>query len=225
MPSNDRVLSPSAARAFYDRFGKKQDSQSFYEDAAFDELVAHASFRSAKHVFEFGCGTGKFAARLLEQCLPSSASYSGCDISPVMVALATSRLAAYGERARVVSCEGGARFSVADASVDRVVCTYVLELLSDADVEGFFAESRRVLAPGGKVCIVSLTSGVTVPSRIVSHLWMAVFRMNPALVGGCRPIHVETFVNSNVWQILHRKVVTPFGVPSEVLILGESERR
>ena len=85
MPDGERVLRPSAAQAYYDRFGRKQDSQGFYEDPALDDLIAHASLRDAQSVFEFGCGTGKLAARLLAQRLSSAASYRGCDISPVMV--------------------------------------------------------------------------------------------------------------------------------------------
>ena len=36
------TLSHSQAKRFYDRFGSKQDKQSFYEDKALDELIAHA---------------------------------------------------------------------------------------------------------------------------------------------------------------------------------------
>lgn len=219
MPSKDHVLSPTAVQACYDRLGKKQDSQSFYEDPALNELVAHASFQDSRCVFEFGCGTGKFAGRLLEKYLPPSANYFGCDISPVMIGLAKRRLEVYGERAQVALSDGGVRFPLPEHSVDRVVSSYVLDLLSEVDIERFFSEAHRVMMPGGKVCIASLRRGVTIPSRIVSSLWMSVFRLSPALVGGCRPIHVDAFVNPQEWSVVHRTVVTPFGVPSEVLIL------
>jgi ubiquinone/menaquinone biosynthesis C-methylase UbiE len=220
MPDKDRVLSPSAAQAYYDGFGKKQDSQGFYEDPALDDLIAHASFQDARAVFEFGCGTGKWAAGLLENHLPPSASYLGCDISPVMIALAKRRLEAYVERAQVVLSSGAVRFPLADRSVDRVVSSYVLDLLSEADMQRFFSEAHRTLLPGGKVCLASLTTGVSLPSRIVSTLWTAVFRLRPAVVGGCRPIHPDSFVDPQRWQVVHRSVLTPFGVPSEVLVLG-----
>ncbi|MCB1625649.1 MAG: class I SAM-dependent methyltransferase [Pseudomonadales bacterium] len=220
MPGKDHVLSPAGAQAYYDRFGKKQDSQGFYEDPALDDMVANANFQGSRRIFEFGCGTGKFARHLLEKWLPPSASYIGCDISPVMVGLAQRRLDVCGERAQVVPSDGAVRFPLPDHSVDHVVSSYVLDLLSEADIERFFSESRRVLMPGGgKVCIASLTRGVTVPSRIVSSLWMLAFRLGPAFVGGCRPIRIDAFVNPQDWQVVHRRVVTAFGVPSEVLIL------
>ena len=219
MHDRDWVLDHSAAQAYYDWFGKKQDSQGFYEDPALDDLIAHASFKEARSVFEFGCGTGKLASRLLENHLPSSASYFGCDVSPVMVGLAKQRLSAYGEQAKVVLSDGAVWFPVPDHSVDRVVSSYVLDLLSEEDIQRFFSESRRVVIPGGKVCLACLTKGVTVPSRIVSSLWMAVFRMRPSVVGGCRPIRLEAYIDLEQWQLEYKKVSTPFGVPSEVLVL------
>ncbi|MCF7981754.1 MAG: class I SAM-dependent methyltransferase [Pseudomonadales bacterium] len=219
MPEKEQVLNHSAAREYYDRFGKKQDSQSFYEDPALDELIAHASFQNARSVFEFGCGTGKFAARILEKLLPASAVYLGCDISPVMVGLAKKRLEAYGERAKVILSDGAVRFPLSDHSVDRVVSNYVLDLLSEEDIRRFFSESRRVASFRGIVCLASLTKGVTLPSRIVSSLWMAVFRMRPSIVGGCRPVHLGAYVDHERWQLEHQKILTPFGVPSEVLVL------
>lgn len=219
MPRDHRVLEPTAAQAYYDRFGKKQDSQGFYEDPALDDLLAQADFQHGGRVFEFGCGTGKLAARLLDQYLPASASYLGCDISPVMIGLAQARLTGFGARAQVVQSDGPVRFPLPDHSVDRVVSSYVLDLLSADGIGRFFAESWRVLKPGGRVCVASLTPGVTVVSRIVSALWTSAFRLSPGLVGGCRPIRLDALVDRQAWQIVHRRVVTPFGVPSEVLIL------
>ncbi len=61
-------------RAFYDRFGAKQDSQAFYEDAATADLILNAELGAARAVFEFGCGTGRFAEKLLAEHLPADCS-------------------------------------------------------------------------------------------------------------------------------------------------------
>lgn len=212
------VLTPSQARAFYDRFGSRQDAQAFYEDAALDDLVAHAGFGQADRVFELGCGTGRFALRLLQQQLPAQASYLGTDLSRTMLALAGQRLAPYAERARLAPADGAMHFPLADHSVDRVVSTYVLDLLAEADIRAAIAEAQRVLVPGGRLCLVGLTQGVTIPSRIVSALWTAAFTINAALVGGCRPIRLDAFFERRDWSIEYRNVITRFGVPSDVLI-------
>lgn len=212
------VLTPSEARAFYDSFGKKQDAQSFYEDRALDDLVAHSSLAEAGKVFEFGCGTGRFAARLLAEDLPVSATYTGCDLSRTMVDLATERLAKYAGRARVLQSCGMTHLPLPDHSVDRVISTYVLDLLSEADIKEFLREAHRVLRVGGKLCLVSLTTGATLLSRMVSSIWMSVFRLRASLVGGCRPIRLEKALDSSGWELEYRKVIVVVGVASEVLV-------
>jgi len=104
---NARTLAPDQARRVYDRIGSLQDSQAFYEDRATDLLVEYGEFASARRVFEFGCGTGRFAARLLAQELPFEAAYDAVDLSPNMVRLAKERLAPFAPRVRVEVSDGG----------------------------------------------------------------------------------------------------------------------
>ena len=219
MGNKQTTLTPSEARTFYDKFGEKQDKQGFYENPALEDLIVHADFQHAQKVFEFGCGTGKFAERLLQKHLSSSARYLGCDVSSTMINLARQRLAPYAERAKVFRSNGSIRFPLSDHSVDHVISNYVLDLLSEEDILLVFAEAHRVLTAGGKLCLVSLTKGVTLPSKIVSLIWMTLFRIRASLVGGCRPIRLESYFDQELWQLEYQNVLTPFEVPSEVFIL------
>lgn len=212
------VLTRSQAEAYYNRFGKKQDTQSFYEDAALDDLIAYADFESAANVFEFGCGTGRFASRLLSKHLTSSANYLGVDLSPTMVGLARERIAQFADRAGVVQTDGSMRFPAEDRSVDRVVSTYVFDLLSESDIHQAISEAKRVLTPDGKLCLVSLTFGSTLISKLVSATWLQVFRLHAPLVGGCRPDGLKAALGQNDWSIDYRNVIVKWGVPSEVII-------
>ena len=99
-PTN-RYLSPEQAKRFYDRLGSREDLQGFIENSGIYEMIAHAAFDSARSVFEFGCGTGALATRLLRRHLPADARYVGLDISTTMVSLARERLEPWSERARV----------------------------------------------------------------------------------------------------------------------------
>ncbi len=138
------ALKPFEVKAFYDRFGAKQDMQRFYEDPALDDLITHAHFDEARHIFEFGCGTGRFAEHLLKGYLPATAMYHGCDLSPTMVKLARDRLSSYAERAQIYPSTGLVKIDLPDHSVDRVISTYVLDLLSETDISDFFSEAFRV---------------------------------------------------------------------------------
>ncbi len=75
-----------------------------------------------------------------------------------------------------------------------------------------------MLTDGGRLCLVSLTRGVSAGSRVVIALWSLVFRLNAALVGGCRPIELTGYLPSADWSVEHHSVVTPYGVPSEILV-------
>ena len=96
------TLSHQEARRTYDRIGSRQDSQRFYEDQATSRVLQHGDFTSAESVFEFGCGTGRFALRLFEEYLSDTTYYRGVDVSPRMVRLAQTRLAPHSSRAEVI---------------------------------------------------------------------------------------------------------------------------
>ncbi|MGE0354379.1 MAG: class I SAM-dependent methyltransferase [Gemmatimonadales bacterium] len=211
------MLSPAAVRHFYDRFGARQDRQGFYEDPALDDLLAHADLSSARRIVEFGCGTGRLAARLLQQA--PSAAYIGWDVSTTMVRLARDRLGPLGRRAQVHLLDPGAvQLPIPDHAADRFVSTYVLDLLSPEDIHAVLREARRVLQPGGRLCVASLAAGSTAVSRLVSGLWTLVFRLRPQLVGGCRPIALAPYCAGSSWEVLHQRVVRSWGISSEVLV-------
>lgn len=212
------ALPYSKLRAYYDWLGKKLDTQGFYENPALDELIEHANFAACEQVFEFGCGTGRFAECLLTQHLPQSASYVGIDLSPVMAGIARQRLAPFGARARVEQTDGSISIPLPDHAADRIIATYVLDLLREEDIRRFIEEAYRVLRPSGLLCLSSLTDGVTWPSRVVSTLWKGLYHMSPMLVGGCRPIHPDAYIDPILWQITYEEVMTPFAVPTVALI-------
>ena len=166
MPT-DRYLSPGEAKRFYDRLGSVQDWQAFFENPAINEMIGHAAFDSAHTVFEFGCGTGALAARLLQHHLPADARYDGLDISSTMVSLAQERLKPWSDRAHAHQSDGSLRISQLDRSFDRFVSTYVFDLLTPDFIDQLLSEAHRLLVPGGKLCLVSMTFGASRISRAV----------------------------------------------------------
>lgn len=210
-------LDPAEARDFYSRVGRWQDTQSFYERRPVATMLEHGAFADARFVFEFGCGTGKIARELMPR-LPSGARYLGIDVSPEMVRLASERLRAWDGRAEARLSDGAIRFPVEDGACDRVVSTYVLDLLSPDDRRAMTDEAARALAPGGLLCLVSLTPGETALSRVVSGAWEWIWSRRSSLVGGCHPVHLVEALAPDRWTVAHRSTVVAFGVASEVLI-------
>lgn len=217
-----RTLTHEQARRVYDRIGARQDTQAFYEDRAVAILLEHGDFRSAKRVFELGCGTGRFARRLLSDYLSPTAAYRGVDLSPTMVALARGRLEPFGTRAEVILTDGSPPTIEPAASCDRFVSNFVLDLLSEADIAAVVREAHRMLVPGGLLCLTSLSIGHSVLSRSLSRLWAAVHAFSPALVGGCRPLDLLAYLPASSWVVRHRARLAPFGVPSEAIVAERS---
>jgi len=214
----ETTLSRSAARALYDRIGRWQDTQRFYEDRATADLIAHADLGNARSVIEFGAGTGRLAERLLRDHLPAAARYHGVDISATMVALARERLSPWASRATVEQSDGSPRIDAPDRQYDRFLSTYVLDLLSSEDIAAVLADAWRVLSPGGLLCLVSATHGRTPGQRVVMGLAARLHSLSPTLVGGCRAIDLSSRLGDQSWRLIHHDVVSKYGVTSEVLV-------
>lgn len=212
-----RVLTREETRRFYDSIGKKQDIQ-FYENRAISALISFSDFRSASSVFEFGCGTGRFAVGLLARFLNDTCTYHGIDISRTMTKLCNERLAWWSRRASVELVTGPIAIDSPDNSYDRFVANYVLDLLGGGDTERLLSEAHRVLVPGGLLCVVSLTRGDTPFCRLISAAWSKLFSFRPYWVGGCRPVNVGETLDKNRWQKVHDEIVSAFGISSEVLV-------
>ena len=217
-PVTRPILTRQQARDFYDRFGRRQDRQAYYENAALDRLLEQGDFGSAAAVVEFGCGTGRFAKTLLEEHLPENATYIGFDLSETMVQLTRSRLVPLGARASVIRTDGRPRVPLPPTSCDRFVSTYVHDLLSNQDISRTLAQAWKVLRPGGLLCLTGLTYGPTLLSKWVVASWLAIHSLRPSLVGGCRPISLTDFLGPASWKVLYSTTVVSWGVPSEVLV-------
>lgn len=213
-----KVLSYQAARRAYDRIGLLQDTQAFYEDRATDMLLRNGDFAAARNVFEFGCGTGRFARRLFSEFLPPGARYRGTDISPRMVSIARRRVAPFTPRAEIIATEGGAPVDEPAESYDRFVSNYVFDLLSEEDIRNVLQEARRMLGPGGLICLAGLSTGVDPFSRSVASVLSWIQARRPAAVGGCRPIDLRPFLATAAWQVLHHDKFVAFGITSEALV-------
>jgi ubiquinone/menaquinone biosynthesis C-methylase UbiE len=208
-------LDPAAAKAVYDRIGKWQDTQRFFEDRALAALLDHGRFATARSVLELGCGTGRLAHRLLASRLPADARYLGLEVSTTMARLARRALEAWPERAAVRQTDGSLRF---EGRFDRFVACYVFDLLPAGDIRRGLEEARRVLAPDGLACLASLTHPQGPLSRALALVCGALYRISPKLLGGCRPIGLREFLPADRWTVEHHEIFCVCGVCTEVVV-------
>jgi hypothetical protein len=135
-----------------------------------------------------------------------------------LIRLAQARLARFGSRVQVQQTDGSLQFDAPSGSYDRFVSTYVADLLSTSDIATRFCEAHRLLLPGGRLCLVSLTTGTSWLSRLVIGVWARIHRLAPALVGGCRPLELQALLEVRSFQVEYVRTVVAFGIPSEIVI-------
>ena len=212
-----RALTPAEAARVYDRIGRLQDWQAFYEGPAVTDLIAQARLGTATALFELGCGTGALAARLLAEHLPPEATYLGVDVSPHMVRLSRERLQRWAGRARVLMTDGSLPLPGADGAYSHLLSVYVFDLFSEEYARALLLEAARLLEPGGRLCLVSLTDGDSRAARLVCRAWSLLWERVPALLGGCRPVDLVPLLEAG-WVTEHRALVETWGVASQVIV-------
>jgi len=121
-----------------------------------------AGVARATRVLEVGCGTGNYAAAL--QAATGCAT-TGIDPSERMLAVARQ---AGGGRFAAGRAE---RLAVADGAFDLLFSVDVIHHVADRDAA--FAEARRALAPGGRVCTVTDSEWIIRHRAPLSHYFPA----------------------------------------------------
>ena len=214
-----RTLTPEQAQRHYEANAARQDAQGWYEDEAFRVLIACSDFHKANEVLELGCGTGRLAEMILHDQLPIDARYTGIDIAPAMLARAAKRLSPFALRVTLKPGDVTLGLTAGTASVDRVIATYLFDLLSPAHSRNLIAEFQRILRPGGLVCMAGLTPETSDgDTTILTQLWRLVQKRWPWLVGGCRPVHLRPLLDPKHWKVVTHETVSPRGLTSEVLV-------
>jgi hypothetical protein len=88
-----------------------------------------------------------------------------------------------------------------------------LDLLDSDYARRILDDAHRLLLPGGRLCLSSLTSGQARVGRGVARAWSALWLFAPRIVGGCRPIDITELLNPDQWSILENTIVESWGVP------------
>jgi ubiquinone/menaquinone biosynthesis C-methylase UbiE len=86
----------------------------------------------------------------------------------------------------------------------------MLGLVPESDFDRILSEMFRVLRPGGRLLIVTMMR----PPRTLAR-WF--YEVVPIWFGGWRDIEIEPFVDAAGFEIVECRVVTQFGIPSQVL--------
>lgn len=170
--------------------------------------------QDGERLLEVAVGTGLSFQHLL-RANPSGWT-EGVDLTPAMLRKARRR----AERAPT-DCyrlhQGDAyALDYPDASFDGVLNSYMFDLLPVDDFVPVLREFKRVLRPGGRLVLVNMTR----PERWYHHGWEALYRLHPALLGGCRGVQTAPFLRTTGFVDVQRRFISQWTFPSEV-VYGE----
>ena len=178
--------SRAAARLAYDRGSRWNRVEEPFERRAQAVGLELLRVQPGERVLELGCGAGG-ALVVLARAVGSAGRVVGLDLSPGMIVLAAARLrrAGLAKRAELVVADATS-IPWPDVSFDALFMAFTLELFDTPEIPLVLAECRRVLRPGGRIGVVSLSRAA--PVRWPTRLYERLHDRFPATLD-CRPIH------------------------------------
>jgi len=206
----EETIARGEARRIYDRLGAGLDRVARFEGRAKALALDLLAVEPGQRVLHVGVGTGA-EHQALQRAAGPRGLVAGCDLSRGMLELTR-------RRADTPLCEGdAARLPFASRMFDRLFSAYMLDLIPLAEIPLVLSEFRRVLRPGGRLVLVSLSEGVNLPSRLFVAGWKLAYRLDPGRLGGCRPLRLAAPLTGAGFAA-ERHVVVQRGFPSELLV-------
>ncbi len=150
-------------------------------------------------VLEIGFGTGYSLKEIANSVGENGRAY-GIDITPQMLEITRKRLRKAGLTDRVELYEGDAKsIPSQDNKFDAVYMASTLELFDTPDIPRVLNEIKRVLKPGGRLGIASLTKEGREGSLFLRfYEWL---HQKIPKYANCRPIYVEKLVADAGYEI------------------------
>lgn len=209
-------LPRTAVSRTYTRIAPVHDGLAVLVEAQARRLgLAWAAVHDGEQVLEVAVGTGLSFGHLLRH--NPTGWTEGIDLTPAMLKRAARRAARSGHTRYRLALGDAYALGFPDASFDLVLNSYMFDLLPAADFVPVLREFRRVLKPGGRLVMINMTLG----ARWYNHLWESLYRLYPPLMGGCRGVVVEPFMQQAGFINTRRAYVSQWTFPSEV-VYGES---
>lgn len=176
--------------------------------------LAWAGVADGEHVLEVAVGTG-LSFRPLLRANPHGWT-EGVDLTPAMLRRARRRAARVPTDRYRLRLGDAYDLPFEDDTFDVVLNSYMFDLLPEPDFERVLREFYRVLRPGGRLVLVNMTDG----DRPYHRLWEWIYRLHPALLGGCRGVRAAPYLPRTGFVRVRRRFVSQWTFPSEV-VYGE----
>lgn len=177
--------------------------------------LKNLNIKEGESVLEIGFGTGQ-SIKQMANLVGETGKIYGIDISSGMLKVAEKRLKKADLLNRVeLKCGDAVTLPYQVDKFDAVFMSFTLELFDTPEIPVVLNEIKRVLKPGGRFGIVSMSKG-NKPSRIV-RLYEWTHRKFPKYTD-CRPIYAEQSIRDVFFEIQYKEIKKLFGLPVEIVI-------
>lgn len=181
------------------------------ESKARDRCLELAEIRDGEAVLEVAVGTGLAFERIL--AANPSGRNEGIDLTEAMLSRARNKAANSGTDNYRLRIGDAYSLEFEDDSFDLLVNNYMFDLLPQQDFPDVLCEFKRVLRPGGRLAMVNMCPG----ERWYQGLWERIYKINPALLGGCRGVAVLPELPASGFTRARREYISQFTFPSEIV--------
>jgi demethylmenaquinone methyltransferase/2-methoxy-6-polyprenyl-1,4-benzoquinol methylase len=205
------------ARVSYNRLSRWYDviagsTEKKYRDWGLEKLSAQPGER----ILEIGFGTGHCLVSLAQAVGPTG-RVLGVDISDGMLAIARERLQNEGLSGRVELRLGdAAKLNFIEAeTLDGIFMSFTLELFDNPEIPRVLQECHRILKPGGRLAVVSMTK--TDPPGVAVRMYEWFHEKMPNYAD-CRPIFARGSIEQSGFVIQDVSVSSMWGLPVEIVL-------
>lgn len=181
------------------------------ETKARQVAVSFAAPQGGETLLEVAVGTGLTFADLVERN-PQGENY-GIDITPAMLAKAELKMQKRGFSNYQLALGDAEQLEFNDDTFDLVVNNYMFDLLPEEKFLAVLTEFKRVLKPTGRLVLTNMAVG----KKRFHRFYDRVYRINPAWMGGCRGVQLETYLKQAGFEITDYRYLAQLGFPSEII--------
>jgi ubiquinone/menaquinone biosynthesis C-methylase UbiE len=171
--------------------------------------------KNGEVVLEIGYGTGQSIIALAKM-VGVSGKVCGIDLSEGMYRVAKSKVEKARSLERVdLICGDAAELPYDENSFNAIFTSFTLELFDTPEIPIILQQCRRVLYPGGRICVVVMAKRKE--SNLMVTLYEWVHEKYPRYVD-CRPIYAQKALVENGFDIESVTEMSLFGLPVDIIL-------
>jgi ubiquinone/menaquinone biosynthesis C-methylase UbiE len=190
-----------------------------FHSRAHKEAIAVSGIQNGMRVLEVAIGSGEMFHKLVE-ANPDGHTV-GVDLSPNMAARTQSGSRRAFPRTAAHCQAADARYlPFADGSFDALVCCYLLELLSENDVEDTVSEFQRVLRVGAPLTLILIGQN----KSMFNSAYRVCTKVAPAFWGRQVERHIPRVLRARGFTVERDQKVRQIFYPSRVLVARNAEQ-